>query len=434
MFGLTKKNADSAAVAYDRGDLSRALKLARKGLRKNPRDTGLMLIAGNVFYVRQDYRQADFWYQKILELQPLHPQAGVNHGEVLLLLGDYQGAAAAAAVLEDKAAAVLLQAKIDFEQENYPRAEAGLSEFLKHDPQHFWGWNLLSQTAQKNAHWELALMSAWQAVKKSGGADSQHLNMAYALYEIALETGVETVLPVLKKWCAEYAGNGIVEQTRNAFFPNEDFCKSDEFYIRCVFDNFADSFEQTLQALDYHAPELIAAEIERRRDIFSSSVVRILDAGCGTGLCAPHLDSLFKKYRLFGVDLSARMLAAAAAKKLYCRLENEELETYLRRHKNAFDLIVAADVVTYFGALESLLFGCFEGLSSGGLLVFTVTANIFNDKPWFQHLSGRFVHAEKYVRHTLSASGFSGLGFTAAALRREGEKEVRGWIVSAVKK
>lgn len=429
---LKKKQnpAQEALAAYQREDYSLARKLAGQGVKTAPDDVSLWLILGNVFFIEQDYAQADKYYQKILTLQPGHREALINHGEALLRQKKFAPAAEVAAALSD----ARLMAKIAFEQEDFAAAEDGFSIALQSHRGDFWSWNLLSQAAQKNGHYQRALEAAWQAVEQSSGADSQHLNLAYALYEISLETDVQTVLPFLQKWHRKYAGNGIVEQSWHAFFPGADFAKSDSFYVRSVFDNFADSFEQTLAALGYCVPRLIAEEIAARYLNFLPSEVDILDAGCGTGLCAPHLDSLFTNYRLTGVDLSPQMLRKAAAKKLYSQLEEADLEDFLPRHKKAFDLIVAADVLTYFGALENLLAQAFSALRKNGVLVFSASAGDDAEKGWQQHLSGRFLHSRRYLRTVLLQSGFSTIFFTDSVLRREGEKDVRGWIVSAVKK
>ena len=73
-------------------------------------------------------------------------------------------------------------------------------------------------------------------------------------------------------------------------------------YIRRTFDRFAQSFDRTLQGLDYRGPEQVAAAIAKELGVARGNL-DILDAGCGTGLCGPLLRPYARQ--LSGVDLSS---------------------------------------------------------------------------------------------------------------------------------
>ena len=60
---------------------------------------------------------------------------------------------------------------------------------------------------------------------------------------------------------------------------------------------------------------------------------------------------------LDGVDISQGMLEEARKKKLYHKLYRQELCEFLLARKNKYDLITAADVLTYFGNLEKVMAG-----------------------------------------------------------------------------
>ncbi len=436
MFGFFlskgKDIAAEAAAAYRREDYASALKIAQMGLQRQPRNQSLLAIAGNCFFVQGEYRTALDFYQKILQDDPHNPEAQINRCEALLFLNQPAEAWSAAQDLPDTPQAQLTRGKIEMAREHYAAAENFLTRAAAAG-QCFWTYNLLSQAAQKNAHWQTALEAAWQAVKLSGGLDSQHLNMAYTLYEIASETSLQTVSEMLQKWLAEYAGNPIVEQSRNAFFPSPEYVRSHPEYVTAVFDNFADSFEEILSDLHYCAPQLIGAEIHRRFPEFLLSKTRILDLGCGTGLMGKEIDSRCRNYHMDGVDLSAEMLKKAAAKKLYENLFLEDAETYLTTTSQQYDLITAADVLTYFGALENLFAAVAEKLVSKGVFVFTVSAAPNAEKKWCQHLSGRFLHSRSYVQNTLQKCGFCNINCQSSVLRLEGGNDVSGFLFSAQK-
>lgn len=433
MFGFKRKKITSEE-AYQKGDFILARKIAFTELKKSKQNIQPLLIIGNSFYIEGNYEKADEYYQEILKQDSENFDALVNHGEALLRQKKCADAREVVARIKNTTAGIFLKAKIDFEEEKFQEAQDGFLSVVMQNKFDFWAWNLLSQAAQKNGDLELALESAWQAIKQSGGEDSQHLNMAYALYEIATEIGAEKVLPYLKKWHEEYQENSIVKQSWNAFFPNENFIKSDINYVQKVFDNFADSFDETLEGLNYEVPQIIAEEIKKYSIDFLPKNPRILDAGCGTGLCSNYLDSLLKKYKLYGVDISSEMLKKAEQKKRYKELKKDDIEHYLAEQKERFDLIIAADVLTYFGRLESIFDACFKSLAKKGVMVFSISKNEKDSISWQQHLSGRFVHGEKYVQKALKQSGFQETIFTPCVLRKEGEKDVFGWVVTALKK
>jgi predicted TPR repeat methyltransferase len=96
----------------------------------------------------------------------------------------------------------------------------------------------------------------------------------------------------------------------------------------------------------------------------------VLDAGCGTGLCGPLISPYAR--RLIGVDLSEQMLAHARARNVYDELVKGELSAYLREASTAFDVIVSADTLVYFGPLDEVAAAAANALRPGGRLILTV--------------------------------------------------------------
>ena len=96
----------------------------------------------------------------------------------------------------------------------------------------------------------------------------------------------------------------------------------------------------------------------------------MLDAGCGTGLCGPLLVPYAR--RLIGVDLSEGMLALAKEKHVYDALIKGELTDHMRAQPAAFDVIVSADTLVYFGDLESVVGAAAGALRPNGLFIFTL--------------------------------------------------------------
>src|SRR4029077_5545064 len=99
--------------------------------------------------------------------------------------------------------------------------------------------------------------------------------------------------------------------------------------------------------------------------------------------------------RLSGVDLSAAMLAQAREKNVYDTLVTGELTEFLRCSYAAFDLIVSADTLVYFGSLVDVLAAAADALRPRGVLVFTLEDAAERDAAlgYRLELHGRYSHA-----------------------------------------
>src|SRR5262249_34413521 len=127
--------------------------------------------------------------------------------------------------------------------------------------------------------------------------------------------------------------------------------------------------------LSYRAPALLRAAIERvcAARQHPARFAAVLDLGCGTGLAGVEFRPLAE--RLTGVDLSPQMIAVARGKGAYARLVADDIGRFLAAaavEGARYDLVLAADVFTYFGDLAPLFAACASVLAPGGLVAFTV--------------------------------------------------------------
>ena len=203
-------------------------------------------------------------------------------------------------------------------------------------------------------------------------------------------------------------------------------------YTRKLFDGFAQTFESTLGTLHYNGPERIADELglrsgTRRHDL------EVLDAGCGTGLCGMHLRPAART--LVGVDLSPGMLRLANEKGLYDALHESDINEFLKQHELAFDLVVFADVLIYFGDLQNVVALSSRALRHEGRIALTVECcdrEAFGEGYELQP-NGRYRHSPEYVGRLLEASGFAIEKRTLCTLRMENRSPVSGCIIVASK-
>jgi predicted TPR repeat methyltransferase len=203
---------------------------------------------------------------------------------------------------------------------------------------------------------------------------------------------------------------------------------SDDF-VRQTFEGFADGFDQILARLDYRAPVLVAQAVGASVGAPAGDLA-VLDAGVGTGWCGPLLRPYAR--HLVGVDLSPDMLRKAAEKKVYDDLCEGELTAFMRARPDAFDLVVSADTLVYFGALEELLRSAAEALRASGYLVFTVEHAVDEPASGFRlHPHGRYSHGQTYLHRTLATAGLSVLSMQPGILRQENTLPVHGLVVTA---
>ncbi len=206
-------------------------------------------------------------------------------------------------------------------------------------------------------------------------------------------------------------------------------------YLRTVFDGYADRFESHLVALGYRVPGTMRkALLEHPRLQAGQHVGPVLDLGCGTGLIALALSDLALG-PLTGVDLSGGMLAEAAAKGLYADLHEADLMRFLADDANRWPLVLAADVLCYFGALDELFAAVHARLEPGGWFVLSVEellphhdGTIPGNGEWALLRQGRYAHSRDYIVRVATEAGLRINRLDQEAVRYEADAPVAGFL------
>jgi predicted TPR repeat methyltransferase len=209
-------------------------------------------------------------------------------------------------------------------------------------------------------------------------------------------------------------------------------------YVKGLFDQYAGHFDRHLVGvLGYRTPELLAGLLQPHLATapgMERPLDAALDLGCGTGLCAPFLRPLAR--RLAGVDLSEKMLDKAREAGLYDELVCADIVPWLEGQQAGWDLVLAADVLVYFGELAPLFTRVARALRPGGWFAFSVETLA----PGSEHAapdqacgyaiaaSNRFAHAPAYVRASAAAAGFTLVEMQDAVLRKEHGADVHGML------
>ncbi|MEQ1866838.1 MAG: methyltransferase domain-containing protein [Micropepsaceae bacterium] len=198
--------------------------------------------------------------------------------------------------------------------------------------------------------------------------------------------------------------------------------RADAGYVRHLFDQFAADYDQRMHGrLGYAAPGIL-------RDLAGllldpNAKLDVLDLGCGTGLAGLAFKLVAR--RLVGIDLSPRMIAQAAALKIYDAIFEADVERVPADAGGPFDIVIAADVLVYLGDLDPLFAEAVRLLKPGGLWLFTCERG---EAPEFeQGPKRRYRHSEVYLRRLAGAHGFDVASLIECVTRYEAGVAVPSW-------
>lgn len=216
--------------------------------------------------------------------------------------------------------------------------------------------------------------------------------------------------------------------------------RTDAAYVASVFDDFAPYCEAYEIDQAYRVPGLVRRALLECRGAPDSSrmVGPVLDLGCGTGLVGIALSDL-PFGPLTGVDLSAGMLAQAHVKRIYADLRHEDLETTLADAARGWRVIVAADVLCHFGALDATFAAVRARLTADGVFVCsleewqddadTAESHGVGGGEWHIGRTGHYSHRQDYVRRAAIAAGLVPLVLRREALRFDAGEPVEGLLL-----
>lgn len=195
-------------------------------------------------------------------------------------------------------------------------------------------------------------------------------------------------------------------------------------FVEALFDQYAGNFDAALvEKLAYRVPELLDRAIRAQRAGFD----HVIDLGCGTGLMGEKLRPAVNF--LEGYDISAAMLRKAEIKRIYDNLAKANLHTIGLAPEGA-DLVTAADVFMYVGALDGVFATVAAALKTGGLFAFSVEAHE-GPEDFGLRASRRYAHSEAYLRRLLGNAGLSVVSLDRADIRMDRGAAIEGLIVVA---
>jgi predicted TPR repeat methyltransferase len=420
-----------AMQLHQNGHLDAAQQLYERILKLAPRQANAVHFLGVLHHQRGHSAEAVKHIRRSIELDPKVPDWHNNLGNVLLesqRLAEAADAYEKAAEMSPSNATILNNlGALRRAQERFDEAAVAYNKALALNPKSPEAHNNLGNLLRLQGKIQESLQHFCEALILNPKQRHARKMLGIAYYTLKR---YDEAAQIYREWLADEPDNPAPKHYLAACTGEGVPDRAQDDYVEATFDEFADSFDANLELLTYRAPQFVADAVARLGGT-PAKQWQVLDAGCGTGLCGPLIAPYAQ--RLIGVDLSGQMLAKAQPRQVYDELIKGELTAYLQSQHRAYDLIVSADTLCYFGALESAVQAAKDALRDGGWLVFTVESLDGGDAHERYHLNphGRYSHRRDYVEHVLSQAGFEHIGAESVQLRNEGGVPVQGWLVTA---
>lgn len=385
-------------LLHQKGHSDEGVLLVRKSIDLVPELEDWHNDLGNILAASKRDDEAAVAFMAALQINPNNPVVWNNLGAVLLSGGQVE------------------EATISFE--NAIALDPGFEDALHNLGNSL---TLLGRVEDASRHF-----SAAYVLRPNPDKPKQMLGSAY--YTLGR---IEEAAQVYRLWLQEEPANPIAQHMLAACTGQDVPERAANAYVETHFDQYANTFETKLvDSLSYRIPEKAGQAL---KDLaIPAGTLNVLDAGCGTGLCCPHLAPYAK--HLVGVDLSAKSLAVAAENAVYDELVKAELVEYLSASAGIFDLVVVADTLIYFGSLEKVLQAAANALGSAGLLIASVEESAASNAGFALNPSGRYSHSREYLVSVFTAAGFEFHSIAPVDIRMELGKPVPGLLLVARKR
>ncbi|MEI7785137.1 MAG: tetratricopeptide repeat protein [Betaproteobacteria bacterium] len=341
-----------------------------------------LFLQGVTLFENGQFEAAHGCFEQALVLAPGRPSVLLNLGITRMQLGRWQ------------------------------QALAPLEESLASQPDQLDGWVALGMVQNRLGHLSPALEAYVQVQRLApeqalgwGEAASllremNRLDEAAAHYERALTIAPDHEL--YSYYLSALRGQGGPEQAPRA-------------YVQSLFEQYADDFEpHLLGPLQYRGHSHLIAQLPAQ---VPTQFARVLDLGCGTGLCGPLIRP--RAGALWGIDLAQGMIDQAQKRGVYDHLQQADAAQFLANCKEPWNLVLAADVFIYIGALEPLFEQLSRLMPAQSWLAFTAeldeSAGVHNRPRLLPSL--RYAHPLRYLQECAQAHGFDWHSHHQAPLR-----------------
>src|SRR5215469_9908521 len=250
------------------------------------RDAADALRAAIARHREGDHTAAEQGYRAHLEREPNDPSAL----HFLGLLRSHQGRNREAIVLMLQA----LEANPEyvdawsnlsiafFQERDLERSEKCCRRALELAPEFVNAWANLGRTLYARDAAEEALRAWDRALELAPALRSVAIPYAQVLYRL---NRVAEAREFYARWNAASPDDPIAQHMLAAVGGAAAPLRASDAYVCSTFDGFAESFDRNLEALRYRAPQLLHEALTAAGLLTRAGSLRVLDLGCGTGLC-----------------------------------------------------------------------------------------------------------------------------------------------------
>lgn len=382
------------SLYYRQDRIAEAMQNFRKALRLDLGCWEALYNLANCFAKQNNWEQAALHYAEVIAMQPQHAHAHFNLGLSYVAM------------------------------EAFVQAEHPLAMARELDPS-------LVEATRQLGHVSIALAKTEQALELFAQvltqSDTRHAAEAHHNLAI-LHLRMDDRARALEHFEATLAcdpNNQTAQYLSAALRGDPAPSQAPLVYIEQLFDQYAPYYNVHLKQ---HLACTLPAQLRNALGSClkgSLRVGRVLDLGCGTGLCGIVFRDL--ALELVGVDLSAKMIAEATRLGTYEKLVQTDYQSFLADPTlRPFDTIVAGDVFVYQGDLGDGFAWLSKAVVPGGHFVFSVETS--DTKDYQLNPSGRFSHAPAYIRKLSDTHSFQIIGEEEAVLRTHQQQAVIGCI------
>lgn len=207
----------------------------------------------------------------------------------------------------------------------------------------------------------------------------------------------------------------VTTNTANNPHLTRSYVLKDAAEAQDVYDAWAATYDSDLRdpSQNYVGPAAVARLVAKALGTPTISPdLRLLDAGCGTGLAGVELARLGAKH-IDGRDLSPGMLAVARQSGAYEALQTTDLNKPLEVGDGAYDVVVCVGTFTHTHVGPEALRELVRVTKSGGVVVATVLDDIWESQGFKAEVAGLEAAGKAKVLSSESGDYRKGCGVTA---------------------
>jgi len=144
--------------------------------------------------------------------------------------------------------------------------------------------------------------------------------------------------------------------------------------IMRYYDEWGDKYNQDMVDWNYTGPK---EAVNIFKKYATNKDIKILDAGCGTGLVGKELKK-FHYTNIDGADLSRKLLNLVP-KGIYNKLEQIDLNKPLKIKNNIYDVVLCVGTFTFGHVKPPALDELIRIIKNKGLICFTINEGIYEE-------------------------------------------------------